>query len=302
MASPAPVEEPPQLSESLIDAGSLPFAVALLRANDGTVVFANHLMGVILRLNANEMKGKTIAGLYENGKQRSEAFRLLKKSTFVPPKQIKISNFDNKQLNVTVVSSLIKHQNQLCILVAFQPPKSESSTVNRLRIAIERHNMALQSAQVGVWSWDLMSNRIAWDDTMHDLFGIKSGEFTGGQREFLEYIIPEDRQEQLEIGKMYYQDGGKFDTKFRILRPDGETRVIINRGEATKNKQGIVVNVVGVCWDVTENFALNAKIEHQALHDPLTGLLNRFEMQQRLETLRITIHLLVWVVMNSLSS
>ncbi|MBT8112319.1 MAG: diguanylate cyclase, partial [Gammaproteobacteria bacterium] len=46
-----------------------------------------------------------------------------------------------------------------------------------------------------------------------------------------------------------------------------------------------VVSVVGVCWDVTENFALSAKIEHQALHDPLTGLLNRFEMQQRLADL-----------------
>ncbi len=130
-----------------------------------------------------------------------------------------------------------------------------------------------------------MSNQIAWDDTMHNLFGIKSGGFTGRQSEFLDYILPEDREEQREISKRYYQEGGKFDTKFRIMRPDGETRVIINRGEATKNNQDIVVSVVGVCWDVTENFALSAKIEHQALHDPLTGLLNRFEMQQRLADL-----------------
>ncbi|MFK7815072.1 MAG: EAL domain-containing protein, partial [Gammaproteobacteria bacterium] len=166
-----------------------------------------------------------------------------------------------------------------------QPPSPDTTNVKRLRIAIERHNMALQAAQVGIWSWDLMSNRIAWDDTMHVLFGINPGDFSGRQRDFLEYILPEDREEQLEIGRRYYQEGGKFDTKFRILRPDGETRVIINRGEATKNSQGIVVSVVGVCWDVTENFALSAKIEHQALHDPLTGLLNRYEMQQRLEDL-----------------
>ena len=115
--------------------------------------------------------------------------------------------------------------------------------------------------------------------------GIERGSFSGKQRDFLNYMLHEDRDQQLEIGKKYYEEGGTFDTKFRILRPDDETRVIINRGEATKNNQGIVTNVVGVCWDVTENFALSAKVEHQALHDPLTGLLNRFEMQQRLQIL-----------------
>jgi len=279
------VELPNNAGSSLLDAGSLPFAVALLRANDGTVVFANHLMSVILRCGAYELIGKTVPGLYDDGVQRSEAFKLLKKNTFVTPKRIEISNFDGKSLKITAAFSLIKYQNELCILVAFQAPSKDASNVKRLRIAIERHNMALQAANIGIWSWDLMSNRIAWDDAMHNLFGIEPGSFSGKQRDFLNYMLPDDREEQVEIGKMYYQDGGKFDTKFRILRPDGETRVIINRGESKKNEQGIVIGVVWICWDVTENFALSAKIEHQTLHDPLTGLLNRFEMQQRLEVL-----------------
>ncbi|MEJ2114504.1 MAG: EAL domain-containing protein, partial [Gammaproteobacteria bacterium] len=246
---------------------------------------ANRLMCVILRCDENKLKGKTIPGLYDNSQQRSEVFKLLKKSIFIPAKQIKISNFDNHNLTITAASSFIKYKNQLCILVAFIPPSSDVLQVKRLRTAIERHNMALQAAQVGIWSWDIISNRIAWDDIMHSLFGIELGSFSGRQKEVLKYIVPEDRDELLEIGKKYYQDGGKFDTKFRILRSDGETRVIINRGEAAKNSEGIVINVVGVCWDVTENFALSAKIEHQSLHDPLTGLLNRFEMQQRLDSL-----------------
>jgi diguanylate cyclase (GGDEF)-like protein/PAS domain S-box-containing protein len=285
MATATPMELPPNAAVSLLDAESLPFAVVLLRANDGQVVFANHLMSVILRRSADELKGKTIPGLYDDGQQRSVTFKLLKKSTFVSPKQIKITNFENDSFVITAASSLIKYQNQLCILVAFQAPTPSAENVKRLRIAIERHNMALQAAHIGIWSWNLMSNRIAWDDNMHALFGIKAGEFSGKQRDFINYMLPEDREEQVELGKKYYQEGGEFDTKFRIMRPDGETRVIINRGEAKKNKQGIVIGVAGVCWDVTENFALSAKIEHQALHDPLTGLLNRFEMQQRLAAL-----------------
>ncbi|MFK7815110.1 MAG: hypothetical protein AB8B92_02140, partial [Gammaproteobacteria bacterium] len=165
VAAANPVALPRNIAASLLDVGTLPFAVALLRANDGSVVFVNHLMSVILRSSEGELKGKTITGLYDDGKQRSEAFKLLKKSTYVPPKQITITNFDNNALTVTAASSLLKYQNELCILVALQPPSPDTTNVKRLRIAIERHNMALQAAQVGIWSWDLMSNRIAWDDT-----------------------------------------------------------------------------------------------------------------------------------------
>ena len=285
MASNTPIELPLDAATSLMDAESLPFAAVFLRANDGKVVYANHLMSVILRCSVDELKGNTISGLYDDGPQRSAVFKQLQKNTFVPPKQINIKNFENKNLVVTAASSLLKFQNQLCILVALQAPSSDPVNVRKLRIAIERHNMALQAARIGIWSWDLMSDRVSWDDNMHSLFGIKPGEFSGEQKEFFNYMIPEDREEQIELGKKYYHEGGEFDTKFRIMRPDGETRVIINRGEAKKNDQGIVIGVVGVCWDVTENFALSAKIEHQAVHDPLTGLLNRFEMQQRLEEL-----------------
>jgi len=69
----------------MLDGGSLPFAVVLLSASDGSVVYANHLMGVILRCGADEMKGKFITGLYDNGEERSKALKLLKKSSFVPP-------------------------------------------------------------------------------------------------------------------------------------------------------------------------------------------------------------------------
>ena len=276
---------PNNAASSLLDAGSLPFAVAILNAKDGKVLFVNQMMSMILRCKAEDAKGKTVTGLFDDAQNRSSTVNTLKKNSFVAPKKIKLQNFDDKTLSVIAATSLINYENDLCILVALQAPQSNSSQVKQLRIAIERHNMALNAAKIGIWSWDLMSNQVAWDDNMHELFGIERGSFSGKQRDFLDYIVPEDRQVQLEIGKHYYQEGGTFDTKFRIVRPDDETRVIINRGEATKNDQGVVTNVVGVCWDVTENFALNAKIEHQALHDPLTGLLNRFEMQQRIQNI-----------------
>ena len=94
------VEMPTEAAASLLDAGSLPFAVVLLRANDGTVAYANNLMSMILRIGLDELIGKTIPGLYEDSEQRSKTVELLKRSSFVPAKQIEIKNFDDKDLKI----------------------------------------------------------------------------------------------------------------------------------------------------------------------------------------------------------
>ena len=268
-----------------LDAASLPFPVAILRANDGHVMYANLMMSALLKYKDGELIGKSIAGLYDSGQQRSGIFKLLKQRDVIPAKKVTLKNSEYNAIKVLATVRLTRFENSLCILVTLQDAPQDMRNIKKLRSTAQRYSMALQAAKIGIWSWDLMGDRIAWDDNMHDLFGIEQGTFSGEQKEFIGYLVAEDREEQLAIGKQYYQNDGKFDTKFRIVRPDGETRVIISRGEATKNKQGIVSYVVGVCWDVTENFALSAKIEHQALHDPLTGLLNRYEMQRKLEQL-----------------
>ena len=259
--------------------------MAILRANDGHVVYANTMMGALLHIETDKLLNNTIPGLFDSGEQRSQVFKQLKKRTVIPPSTVTITSTENKAIKVSASLSLTRFENSLCILVSLQDVPRTPPKLKRLHIAMQRYSMALQAAKVGIWSWDLMSDRIVWDDTMHELFGIKRASFSGKKKDFLEFMVPEDREEQRKIGTQYYQEGGKFDTKFRIVRPDGETRVILNRGEATKNDQGYVFSVVGTCWDVTENFALNAKIEHQAQYDPLTGLLNRHEMQRKLEQL-----------------
>ena len=268
-----------------IDATSLPFPIVVLRANDGHVMYANLQLASLLYSDANEIIGKPLPGLYDNNEQRSEIFKILKKNAAVLSDTITLTDINNNNVEVEATARLTRFKDDLCLLVVLQIAPNDLANLNKLNIAIQRYDMALQAAKVGIWSWDLMSDRIVWDDTMHDLFGIECGTFTGKQKELLNYMVPEDREEQSEISRKYHQVGGNFDTKFRIIRPDGETRVIINRGEATKNNQGIVISVVGICWDVTENFALSAKVEHQALHDPLTGLINRYEMQRNLEQL-----------------
>ena len=50
-----------------------------------------------------------------------------------------------------------------------------------------------------------------------------------------------------------------------------------------RNREGEIIGVVLVFHDVSDSRKLAIQLSHQASHDPLTGLYNRREFEQRLE-------------------
>lgn len=269
----------------------MPFPFAILRANDGAVLYANLIMAALLNTEAENLHGKTIIGLFDDNKKRSQIFKLLKQRAVLPAETIIITDSANKNIKVSASARLSRYENNLCLVVALQDVPRGAPNLKRLASALQRNTMALEAAQIGIWSWDFTSDKVVWDDTMHDLFGLAHGTFSGKEEDFFKLVHPEDLDEQHEERKKIRQQGGEFETKYRIVRPDGDTRAIMMRGQAEKNTNGLVISIIGTCWDVSENFALNAKVEEQALYDPLTGLLNRFEMQRKLEELLVNLKL-----------
>ncbi len=267
----------------------MPFPLVILRANDGTVLYANLIMAALLGVEAEELHGKTIAGLFDENKKRSIVFKLLQQRTVLPAETIIITDPANRKIKVSASTRLSHYENNLCLIVALQDVPRGAPNLKRLASALQRNTTALQAAQIGIWSWDSSTNKVVWDDTMHDLFGLERGSFTGKEEEFFNLVHPKDVEQQYEERKKNLKQGGEFETKYRIVRPDGETRAIMMRGQAEKNADDRVVSIIGTCWDVSENFALSAKVEQQALYDPLTGLLNRFEMQRKMEELLATL-------------
>jgi PAS domain-containing protein len=52
-----------------------------------------------------------------------------------------------------------------------------SSEQNRL-------NLALSSARIGTWEWDIRTDVVWWDDQMRTLFGLAADSFTGRSEDF----------------------------------------------------------------------------------------------------------------------
>jgi diguanylate cyclase (GGDEF)-like protein/PAS domain S-box-containing protein len=74
-------------------------------------------------------------------------------------------------------------------------------------------------------------------------------------------------------------DGEEVETQARLVREDGSVRTTVIRF-AHLFTPGVGAGFVGTIEDITDRLAFEAKLAHQANHDPLTGLPNRTLLAQ----------------------
>src|SRR2546428_13011400 len=57
----------------------------------------------------------------------------------------------------------------------------------------ERLRLALEGSQTGTWDWNLLTNRVTWDDYMYPLFSRTKADFDGTMDSVITVIHPDDR-------------------------------------------------------------------------------------------------------------
>ena len=143
---------------------------------------------------------------------------------------------------------------------------------------------------MGSWEWDQVADRIEWSDQLYRLFGVRRDEFDATFAAYLALVHSDDRPRveahvERSLATRRYEP-----LEHRIMRPDGEVRHVLARGEVVADEQGGVIRMLGTVIDVTERKHHEDAIRdsqeamtHQALHDALTGLPNRTLLHDRLE-------------------
>jgi PAS domain S-box-containing protein len=108
-----------------------------------------------------------------------------------------------------------------------------------------------RSAQVGSWSWNVLTDELNWTDEMYRIYGLEPGESVDYQR-FLERVHPEDRSTTAEAVEQALGSGKPFAFLHRIVRPDGEIRTLQARGRVILTIEGRPERLIGSGQDVTD--------------------------------------------------
>ncbi len=122
----------------------------------------------------------------------------------------------------------------------------------RAEQAEERLNLALKSACVGTWSWNVAEDVILWDDYIPALFGREAGTLPQSYDRFMVVVHPDDQAQLAHAVTRAVEGNEPFDTEYRVLWPDASIHTLGARGKVYRDEQGRAVSMTGVCWDITD--------------------------------------------------
>ncbi|MEN6617422.1 MAG: PAS domain-containing protein, partial [Syntrophorhabdus sp.] len=113
-------------------------------------------------------------------------------------------------------------------------------------------SQAQRIAHLGYWDRDLKTGKVHWSDEVYRIFGLGPGTFKETYDEFLSFIHPDDRQKIFEK-KNSLDVPDKLEAEYRVIRPDGSQRVVLDRAEIINGPDGKKpAYLMGTVLDITE--------------------------------------------------
>jgi PAS domain S-box-containing protein len=122
------------------------------------------------------------------------------------------------------------------------------------RLIEEELENAQRIAHVGSWRWDVVNDRlISCSKEFANIYGvIHENIFRHLENEFDEVLHPDDRERVAEFLLHSNKRNSAYEIEYRIIRADGQVRNVLELGEPTLVRDGIVLEQQGSLQDITE--------------------------------------------------
>ena len=124
---------------------------------------------------------------------------------------------------------------------------------------------AQQLTKAGSWAYKPPNTCEYWSEEMFRIFGFDPSKGYPPNDQVLSLLHPEDRQLAEEAVTQHFKYGRVFDMKYRIIRPDGQLRVIRDFGTPVFEK-GVVTRFVGACLDITDQEHLTQELQRREVY------------------------------------
>ncbi len=119
--------------------------------------------------------------------------------------------------------------------------------------------LALDAGGVGLWTWDLVTGQVFWDERMKAMMGRETTNDFGTY--ISDFVHPDDRVRMSAIGRYVLETGNWAAEVHRIVRPDGSVRWMMSSGDVVR-EDNRVVRILGCNIDVTEHRELEEQMRH----------------------------------------
>jgi diguanylate cyclase (GGDEF)-like protein/PAS domain S-box-containing protein len=161
--------------------------------------------------------------------------------------------------------------------------READETASRLRLLVEHVPAAVYVDQADPHVSD--GGRLAYmSPRIRELLGFEPEELIGDPELWPSRIHPDDRAGAIAAYDEHWRSGVPLRAEYRMLTRDGTEIWVRDEAYAINDaSRGNHTVSQGFLVDATDRKRLEAKLMHDALHDPLTGLANRVLFRDHLE-------------------
>ncbi|MCF7886753.1 MAG: PAS domain S-box protein, partial [Candidatus Marinimicrobia bacterium] len=122
----------------------------------------------------------------------------------------------------------------------------------RLKEKTEQLKKAQKMANLGYWEMNIQTGKAIWSDEFFRICGFKPQSFEPNAEKGFELIHPDDRERAQKTLGEAIKEGTDYSIEKRIVRPDGEIRHVLSKGNIIQDKNGEPKTLSGYFLDITE--------------------------------------------------
>jgi diguanylate cyclase (GGDEF)-like protein/PAS domain S-box-containing protein len=145
--------------------------------------------------------------------------------------------------------------------------------------------LAIESASLGVWHWDIPSGRMDVNERMLALVGYRSGELPLTSEAFQALIHSADREGWDWALRTNLRDSHEpLHWEVRMRHASGRWVWTLFSGTVVaRDAEGRALRMAGICYDINAQKELEEQLRQSARTDSLTRLPNRVELLNRIQ-------------------
>lgn len=122
---------------------------------------------------------------------------------------------------------------------------------NEVKAAKQKLDLALDNANIGIWTWNIRNDRFECDVRINRMFGIENEAEIKKFEDFEKCIFEEDQTHFNQAISKALEKDITMDTIFRRRHQTGEVRYVTVKAKVDKDSQGRPYLMTGVCLDIT---------------------------------------------------
>jgi diguanylate cyclase (GGDEF)-like protein/PAS domain S-box-containing protein len=223
----------------------------------GTVTSWNEGAEAMLGYSAEEILGKNVAILMPPGDGTwEELSRAVAAGEKILHQASVRRHSSGALIQVAVTCSPVRDETGHLIAVSCVARDIRQQKLQE-RLVAEGHRrlkLAVESADLSLWDWDIAGSRVHYDDVFARLLGYSPGELPSGARPWDGLIHPDDAPRVAgRIDSHLAGNCGFGELEFRVRRGDGEWLWVAARGRvAAHGRVGTPLRMTGACHDISE--------------------------------------------------